>query len=252
VVGAPRHECAELAERYVLEVVSFQIVPKLPENKLIPSDRHTLSPLLDVCLHQMLHDSEQKRLTIHCRCATPDRAMQPKKRCKEWVIGNNRTAKVRQFFSIGHRPGKTYEYSRTQTQRSVNVALFIDGFSGVGFAAVNEKDLARMCSVPRSLVCVLLDPFFHQAYNQMLVRMTREPVLHVMGVHGFARVRTAETMNSDPLFSLRHMPIILEEYLQSHVLLTRGFRLGACASTSKIAQDYDWPSPARYPGYEEC
>lgn len=66
MVGAPRNKCAEFSEGYVLEVVCFQIIAKLPDNKLIPSDRHTLSPLLDVCPHQMLDDFEQKRLTRHC------------------------------------------------------------------------------------------------------------------------------------------------------------------------------------------
>jgi len=205
--------------------VCFQVVAKLPDNKLIPSDRHTRSPLLDVCPHQMLDDFEQKRLTIHCRPATADRTMQPEELCKEQAIGNDCIAQVRQFFSMGHLPGKAYEYSRTETQRSVNVAMFIGRFSGVWFAAINKKDLARTGSVPGALVRVLLDAFFHQADHQMLVRMTREPVLHVMGVHSLARERTAETMNSDPLFRLRHAPIILEYCLQSHVLLAGRIRL---------------------------
>ena len=135
--------------------------------------------------------------------------MQPEELCEEQPIGNDCIAEVRQFFSMCHLPGKAYEYSRIETQCSVNVAIFIGCFSGVWFAAVNKEDLAGTGSVPGALVCVLLDAFFHQADHQMLVRMTREPVLHVMGVHSLARVRTAETMNSSPLFRLRHGPIIL-------------------------------------------
>jgi len=66
VIGAPRHNCAELGQGYVLEVVCFDIVAKLPDNNLIPSDRHALSPRLDVCSQQIRDDFEQKRLTIHC------------------------------------------------------------------------------------------------------------------------------------------------------------------------------------------
>jgi len=130
--------------------------------------------------------------------------VQPEKLCKQWAIRYDGIAEVRQSFTICHLPGNACEYSRIQTQRSVNVSILIGCFAGVWFAAINKKDLASIGSVPGALVCVLLDTFFNQADNQMLVRVTREPVLHVMRVHSFARVRTAETPSSDPLFATAH------------------------------------------------
>ena len=111
---------------------------------------------------------------------------------------------------MGHLPGKVYEHSGIETQRSVNVAIVIGCFSGVCFAAIDKKELAWICPVPGAPVCVLLDAFFHQADDKVLVRMACEPVLHVVSVDSFARVGAAETMNSDPLFRVGHGAIILE------------------------------------------
>jgi hypothetical protein len=197
-------KCAELRKGHVLGIVSLQVFSDLSNDEILLANLQTTSPLLDVRSSEMLDNAQQERLAIHGRRPIRDGPVQSHKTSEQLAVRDHSTAEVGHILPVGHLHRKLGDYARIETKRSVKISIVSGWFARMGLAPVNEKDLPGGCSVQRTLICVLLDTFFDQGYDEVFVRMSCKAVLHIMRMDDFSIIRSAQSVNPNPLCRLRH------------------------------------------------
>ena len=111
---------------------------------------------------------------------------------------------MRQLVPARHFQRESPEDVGIQAESSIQVPSIVCRFAGVGFAAIDEEDLSRRCSIHRTQIGVLLDTFFDKGYDEVFVCMTSETMLDIVGVDDFSRIGRTNAINLSPLCRLRH------------------------------------------------
>lgn len=108
------------------------------------------------------------------------------------------------MFSFRQVKREVREDFRIEAKRPVDIPIVSCRLAGMWLAAINEEDLSSRCCMQTASIGVLLDAFFDEADDEVLVRMTREPVRYVACMNNFYLIRSVQAIKPNPLRRLRH------------------------------------------------
>ncbi len=125
--------------------------------------------------------------------------MEPAQFRKQLTIRDHAARKLRQLILITNVLCQFPECLRAETKRTVNIAIRGRRFTRMGLISIDEEHLPGRSCMRRTPIPVLLDAALYHSYDEMLMRMTRKSMLHIMRMHNLRAMRSIDLVHANPL-----------------------------------------------------